>query len=140
MTIAENRQPLTLSLTFFDGSRMNYTFDPGELHYNSRTGLVVSFDLAMADGMQTHVAIKPRTWAFGVAEFLAPFGLNWSAGSKFRAFAGKNVFTSLGAFLVIAAASAPVIAYLKEIETSNSSYYTLDDKHKMIIKEPIYLR
>jgi len=140
MSIADNKAPITLPLKFHDGGSMNYTFVPGTLHYNKRTGIIVSFELRMGDGSMKHIGLVPRSKIYSIAAFLAPFGLQQAEGSTFRNIMSKNVFRSFGNFLLVAAASAAVVLYLKQIEAEHSSYYTLDDDHELCIKEPMYLR
>ena len=73
MSLAENRSAVTLNLKFHDGGGMTYTFVPGTLQYNSRTGLIVSFELDMNDGSRKHIGLVPRSRALGVAAGVAGF-------------------------------------------------------------------
>ena len=140
MSISQNRTPLTLNLRFHDGGNINYTFGPGTVSYDGRTGLVVSFYLDMNDGSQKHVGLVPRSQVYDLLEFLTPFGLTRAAGSKFRSIAGKNVYANFGAFLLVAAGSEVVGRYLEKVKATHSSYRTLDEDHELCIQEPIYLR
>jgi len=145
MAVTTNRQPQSVELKFFDGSSMSYRFDPGQLTYESATGLVLAFTIEMADGSSEEVALCPRPSKLNadilLAEFLTPFGLSYSAGKLVaRSAGGRNAFTTFAGYLLGTLTSPAILRYLDDLKKRNSSYYTMDDRHALRIREPIYIR
>jgi hypothetical protein len=146
MNPVHNKAAQTLHLTFFDGSEMDYRFDPGELSYDSDSGLILSFMLNKKVEGMTEFVLCPhsrfRSYNRTLAGFLAPFGLKYLPEEKLLQYFEKGMKRTVASFGLYTASFgllAVVMEYLRDLEAKDSGYYSLNEAHELSIQRPIHM-